>query len=86
MSVINSSLLRDLCGSAVNIPSSPELNRIVPRIQFPGCAGSGTLQYLFGDHLGSTSLVTDSSFNSITEQRYGAWGSLRYTAGAPLLR
>jgi hypothetical protein len=48
--------------------------------------GSGTIQYLFGDHLGSTALVTDSSFNPLTEQRYGAWGSLRYTAGAPLLR
>lgn len=37
--------------------------------------------YLFGDHLGSTSLVVDSSGNPVSEQRYKAWGELRYEWG-----
>jgi len=33
---------------------------------------NGTLNYLIGDHLGSTSLVTDASGNVVTSQRYKA--------------
>ncbi|MDQ3004855.1 MAG: RHS repeat-associated core domain-containing protein [Chloroflexota bacterium] len=40
-----------------------------------------TLNYLVGDHLGSTSLVTDSTGVKINEQRYKAWGETRYTFG-----
>nr|MDQ3004945.1 RHS repeat-associated core domain-containing protein [Chloroflexota bacterium] len=40
-----------------------------------------TLNYLVGDHLGSTSLVTDSAGVKINEQRYKAWGETRYTFG-----
>ena len=42
---------------------------------------NGTLSYLLGDHLGSTSLVTDSAGNKINEQRYKAWGETRYVFG-----
>jgi len=42
---------------------------------------NGTLNYLLGDHLGSTSLVTDSAGIKINEQRYKAWGETRYTFG-----
>jgi RHS repeat-associated protein len=42
---------------------------------------NGTLSYLLGDHLGSTSLVTDSAGVKINEQRYKAWGETRYTFG-----
>jgi RHS repeat-associated protein len=42
---------------------------------------NGTLSYLLGDHLGSTSLVTDAAgYNSI-ETRYKAWGEVRYASG-----
>jgi len=43
---------------------------------------NGTLNYLLGDHLGSTSLVTDSTGVKINEQRYKAWGETRYTFGS----
>jgi len=41
----------------------------------------GTLYYLLGDHLGSTSLTTDSAGSVVSELRYTAWGEVRYQAG-----
>ncbi len=41
----------------------------------------GTLNYLLGDHLGSTSLTTDASGNVVSELRYKAWGEVRYASG-----
>jgi RHS repeat-associated protein len=43
--------------------------------------GTTTLNWLFGDHLGSTSITTDSSGNKIAELRYKTWGETRYTYG-----
>jgi len=37
--------------------------------------------YLFGDHLGSTSITTDSEGDLYAELRYTAWGVVRYTSG-----
>ena len=43
---------------------------------------NGTLNFLFGDHLGSTSLVTDIYGNAVlSELRYTPWGEVRYNAG-----
>ena len=41
----------------------------------------GTLNYLLGDHLGSTSLVTDATGNIVSQQKYKAWGETRYSSG-----
>ena len=41
----------------------------------------GTLFYLLGDHLGSTSLTLDALGNVVSELRYTAWGEVRYQAG-----
>jgi hypothetical protein len=41
--------------------------------------GSSTLNFLLGDHLGSTSLTTDSSGVRSAEIRYYPWGTERYT-------
>jgi len=45
---------------------------------------SMAVEYLLGDHLGSTSITTDSSGNKVSEMRYKAWGEVRYswTSGA----
>ncbi|HET9909551.1 MAG TPA: DNRLRE domain-containing protein [Anaerolineales bacterium] len=43
---------------------------------------NGTLNFLLGDHLGSTSLITDSTGVKTNEQRYKAWGETRYTFGS----
>lgn len=42
---------------------------------------SGTLSYILGDHLGSTSLITDANGQNPIETRYKAWGEERYTSG-----
>jgi RHS repeat-associated protein len=39
---------------------------------------SSTLNFLLGDHLGSTSLTTDSSGGRTAELRYYPWGGSRY--------
>ncbi len=40
---------------------------------------SMTVEYLLGDHLGSTSITTDSNGAMISEMRYKPWGETRYT-------
>lgn len=42
---------------------------------------NGTLNYLLGDHLGSTSLTTNASGQIVSELRYKAWGETRYASG-----
>ena len=39
-----------------------------------------TVEYMFGDHLGSTSLTTDTNGEMISEIRYKPWGETRYTS------
>ena len=41
----------------------------------------GTVNYLLGDHLGSTAITTDSSGLKSAEVRYYPWGTERYTSG-----
>jgi len=41
-----------------------------------------SLNWLFGDHLGSTSRSTDANGNSPTAQFYKPWGETRYSSGA----
>lgn len=42
---------------------------------------NGALKLILGDHLGSTSLVTDASGSNSIETRYKAWGEVRYASG-----
>jgi RHS repeat-associated protein len=44
--------------------------------------GSSTLNYLFGDHLGSTSITADSSGARAGELMYKPWGESRFTWGS----
>ncbi|WKZ50329.1 MAG: RHS repeat-associated core domain-containing protein [Anaerolineales bacterium] len=41
---------------------------------------SMTVEYMLGDHLGSTSITTDSNGALVSEMRYKPWGELRYTS------
>ena len=43
---------------------------------------SMTVEYILGDHLGSTSITTDSTGTKTSELRYTAWGEVRYTWGS----
>jgi len=42
----------------------------------------GELFFIIGDHLGSTSIVTDANGTKVSEIRYKAWGEVRYESGA----
>ena len=42
---------------------------------------NGTLRYILGDHLGSTSLTTDANGQNTTKIYYKAWGEVRYASG-----
>jgi len=42
---------------------------------------NGTLNFILGDHVGSTSLTTDANGVVISEMRYKAWGETRYASG-----
>jgi hypothetical protein len=46
----------------------------------------GTLNFIVGDHLGSTSLVTDASGNVLSEMRYKAWGEVRHASGSEVTK
>lgn len=37
-----------------------------------------SVEYMLGDHLGSTSMTTDTTGNKISEIRYTPWGDVRY--------
>ncbi len=43
--------------------------------------GSSTLSFILTDHLGSTSVTTNSSGTLLTDNRYKAWGESRYASG-----
>jgi YD repeat-containing protein len=40
---------------------------------------SMSVEYLLGDHLGSTNLTTDANGTKVSELRYKPWGEIRYT-------
>jgi RHS repeat-associated protein len=42
----------------------------------------GTVNFLHGDHLGSTSLTTDASGTLVARQLYDAWGNIRASASS----
>ena len=41
----------------------------------------GVLNFVLSDHLGSTSITTDTSGSLVSELRYKAWGEVRYSSG-----
>jgi uncharacterized protein RhaS with RHS repeats len=42
---------------------------------------NSTLYYILKDHLGSASVVTDSTGTTVGEQRYYPYGETRFTSG-----
>ena len=43
---------------------------------------SSGVRYIFGDHLGSTSITAEGSGNNPIRQLYKAWGEVRYSSGS----
>jgi RHS repeat-associated protein len=66
--------------------SNPGPNQIVTKYYMAGATRvamrkGGTLSYLIGDHIGSTSLTTDANGNRTSELRYKAFGETRFFFG-----
>jgi RHS repeat-associated protein len=67
--------------------TNPGANQTITKYYYAGSQRiamrtNDTLNYLLGDHLSSTSLITNSAGDKINEQRYKAWGETRYTFGS----
>ncbi|MBL8092368.1 MAG: RHS repeat-associated core domain-containing protein, partial [Anaerolineales bacterium] len=61
-------------------------NGIITKYYFAGSQRiamrkNGVLNYILGDHLGSTSLVADANGAVINQTKYKAWGETRYSSG-----
>ena len=68
-------------GSYYEVTASVVTKYYYAGAQRVGMRMGGVLFYLLGDHLGSTSLTTDSSGTLLSELRYKAWGEVRYGFG-----
>jgi RHS repeat-associated protein len=65
----------EVTGSSVTKYYYAGTNRIALR-------NSSGVRYIFGDHLGSTSITADGSGGNMIRQLYKAWGEVRYSSGS----
>jgi RHS repeat-associated protein len=80
-STINGSLITYFVGAHYEVA-----NGVVTKYYYAGSQRiamrtNGTLNYLLGDHLGSTSLTTSATGTVVSELRYKAWGEVSYASG-----
>jgi hypothetical protein len=61
-------------------------NGVVTKYYFAGVRTNGTLNYILGDYLGSTSIVADAAGNVLSQQKYKAWGETRYSSGSEVTK
>jgi RHS repeat-associated protein len=65
----------EVTGSSITKYYYAGTNRIALR-------NSSGVRYIFGDHLGSTSITADGSGGNMIRQLYKAWGEIRYSSGS----
>jgi RHS repeat-associated protein len=65
----------EVTGSSITKYYYAGTNRIALR-------NSSGVRYIFGDHLGSTSITADGSGGNMIRQLYKAWGEVRYSSGS----
>jgi RHS repeat-associated protein len=83
-SIINNAISTYFVGGHYEVSGSTITKYYYAGAQRIAMRSNGTLNYLLGDHLGSTSLTTDAAGNKVSEERYKAWGEVRYaTEGVP---
>jgi RHS repeat-associated protein len=80
-STINGTITTYFAGAHYEVSGSTITKYYYAGAQRIAMRTGGTLNYLVGDHLGSTSLTTNASGQDISEQRYKAWGEVRYASG-----
>jgi RHS repeat-associated protein len=77
-SIINNAITTYFVGAHYEVSGSTITKYYYAGSQRIAMRTNGTLNYLLGDHLGSTSLTTDAAGNKVSEIRYKAWGTVRY--------
>jgi RHS repeat-associated protein len=77
-SIINNAITTYFIGAHYEVSGSTVTKYYYAGSQRIAMRSNGTLSYLLGDHLGSTSLTTDATGNKVSEIRYKAWGNVRY--------
>jgi hypothetical protein len=80
-SVFNSTVTTYFVGNYYEVTASTVTKYYYAGAQRIAMRTNSTLNYLLGDHLGSTSLTTSSTGTVISEIRYKAWGEARYASG-----
>jgi len=80
-SVINGTTTTYFVGAHYEVTGSTITKHYYAGAQRIAMRTNGTLSYLLGDHLGSTSLTTNASGQIVSELRYKAWGETRYSSG-----
>jgi RHS repeat-associated protein len=80
-STFNGTLTTYFVGSHYEVTGSTITKYYYAGAQRIAMRTNGTLNYLLGDHLGSTSLTTNASGQVVSELRYKAWGEVRFASG-----
>jgi RHS repeat-associated protein len=80
-STINGTITTYFVGAHYEVTGSTVTKYYYAGVQRIAMRTNGTLNYLLGDHLGSTSLTTSAAGSVISELRYKAWGEVRFASG-----
>src|SRR6266540_7402229 len=80
-SIFNGTTTTYFVGSYYEVTGSTVTKYYYAGSQRIAMRSGGTVYYLLGDHLGSTSLTTSATGTVVSEIRYKAWGEVRYSTG-----
>jgi RHS repeat-associated protein len=80
-SIFNSTITTYFVGNYYEVSGSTVTKYYYAGTQRIALRSNGVVNYLLGDHLGSTTLTTSATGTVISELRYKAWGEVRYASG-----
>jgi RHS repeat-associated protein len=80
-SVVNGTITTYFVGNYYEVSGSTVTKYHYAGTQRIALRSNGVVNYLLGDHLGSTSLTTSATGTVISDLRYKAWGEVRYASG-----
>ena len=81
-SVLNSSTTTTFVGTYYEVTGSAITKYYYADTTCVAMRTSSGVRYIFGDHLGSTSITADGSGSNSVRQLYKAWGEVRYSSGS----
>ena len=81
-SVLNSSTTTTFIGTYYEVTGSAITKYYYADTSRVAMRTSSGVRYIFGDHLGSTSITADLNGTNSVRQLYKAWGEVRYSSGS----